>query len=133
MANLNSIYKGDATGETFRGSGKTDIRIEAEDRAAFVAECKVWKGSKLGKDGIDQLLSYLTWRDCKCALVIFNKHNAKFSELLKKVRTIFQEHPQLNDDLGKQGQGEWRFVFATREDESRRIMLHVILLNMFVN
>jgi hypothetical protein len=40
-AHLNGHYKGDATGETFRRAGKTDLRIEAESRTAFVAECKV--------------------------------------------------------------------------------------------
>ena len=46
LAHLNGHYEGGATGETFRRKGKTDIRIEDTDRAAFVAECKVWKGSK---------------------------------------------------------------------------------------
>lgn len=37
LASLNATYKGDATGETFRNSGKTDICIERGNRAAFVA------------------------------------------------------------------------------------------------
>lgn len=36
LAHLNGHYKGGATGETFRKSGKTDIRIENENRAAFI-------------------------------------------------------------------------------------------------
>ena len=32
--------------DRFRKKGKTDIRIEFENRAAFVAECKLWKGEK---------------------------------------------------------------------------------------
>ena len=46
LAALNATYKGDATGETFRNAGKTDICIERENRAAFVAECKMWTGQK---------------------------------------------------------------------------------------
>src|SRR5262249_40612303 len=46
VAHLNGHYEGGATGETFRKSGKTDIRIEDDNRAAFIAECKIWRGSK---------------------------------------------------------------------------------------
>ena len=35
LANLNGHYEGDASGETFRNTGRTDIRIMARDRAAF--------------------------------------------------------------------------------------------------
>jgi hypothetical protein len=46
LGHLNTHYPGQATGETFRRKGKTDIRIEHEDRSAFVAECKNWSGPK---------------------------------------------------------------------------------------
>ncbi|MBI5511486.1 MAG: hypothetical protein HY903_22245 [Deltaproteobacteria bacterium] len=70
LAALNAVYLGKATGETFRKRGKTDIRIEADDRSAFVAECKLWKGSAYLVGGMEQLLGYLTWRDGKAAMVI---------------------------------------------------------------
>jgi hypothetical protein len=62
LAHLNGHYKGNATGETFRGMGKTDIRIEFENRAAFIAECKIWRGPAELVDALDQILGYLTWR-----------------------------------------------------------------------
>lgn len=71
LAALNATYKGDATGETFRNAGKTDICIERKNRAAFVAECKMWTGQKEVGQAILQLDSYLTWRDCKTALIYF--------------------------------------------------------------
>lgn len=131
LANLNGIYKGDATGETFRKTGKTDIRIEHEDRSAFVSECKVWRGPKGISLAIDQLLGYLTRRDCKATIIIFNKHNVHFSELLKKVPETMQIHPQHNKYLGEQGSGEWRFILNSSEDETRRIITHVFLFNPF--
>jgi hypothetical protein len=88
LAHLNGHYKGDATGETFRGEGKTDIRIEFENRAAFVAECKLWRGPKELIDAVEQMLGYLTWRDYKCALVVFNKENAGFTEIQDKVPSL---------------------------------------------
>lgn len=131
LAHLNGHYKGSATGETFRKKGKTDIRIEDENRAAFVAECKVWSGEKIITEAIDQLMSYLTWRDCKSALIIFNKHNSKFSEILQKVPVLMRNHRFFKKDNGSVGDGEWSYVFRSGEDEARLIHLRVFLFNIY--
>jgi len=67
---LNNTF-GPATGETFSGSGKTDIFVVFERGPVFIAECKFWKGPAAFRAAIDQLLGYLVWRDTKAALVIF--------------------------------------------------------------
>ena len=103
LAHLNGHYEGGATGETFRRSGKTDIRIEDNNRAAFVAECKVWRGGKELSSAVNQLLGYLTWRDCKAAILIFNKQNAKFTELLMKVPETLEAHTKFKRSLGRRG------------------------------
>jgi hypothetical protein len=131
LAHLNGHYQGGATGETFRKKGRTDIRIEEENRAAFVAECKIWRGQELLLKACDQLLSYLTWRDCKAAIIIFNKDNPKFTELLLKIPTIFPQHPLFIKDLSLQREGEWRFLFSSAEDDARRIYIHVFLFNVY--
>jgi len=79
---LNSHYEGQATGETF--SGKTDILIRSEGRNVFIAECKIWKGSKSLTSAIDQILEYSNWRDTKTAVLLFNK-SGKLSRILEKV------------------------------------------------
>lgn len=132
MAHLNGHYKGMATGETFRHSGKTDIRIEDQDRAAFVAECKLWKGKEELLKAINQLLSYLTWRDCKTALIIFNKQAAKFNDLLIKVPKTLREHQKIKRELTEDSDGEWRFEFFSAEDESRQVIIHVFIFNLYV-
>lgn len=132
LAHLNGHYQGSATGETFRRSGKTDIRIEDQERAAFVAECKVWRGQKELLAAIDQLLSYLTWRDCKAAILIFNKHNAKFTELLEKVPETMMSHKNFKRDLGQQSDGEWRYIFTSLEDELRQVIVNVSIFNIYV-
>jgi hypothetical protein len=131
VAHLNGHYQGSVTGETFRKKGKTDIRIEEENRAAFVAECKIWRGQEALLKACNQLINYLTWRDCKAAIIIFNKDNSKFTELLLKVPAMFLQHPLLIKDLGCQGDGEWRFLFSSSEDEERRIYVHVFLFNVY--
>ncbi len=132
LAHLNGHYEGGATGETFRKTGKTDIRIEDQSRAAFIAECKIWRGEKELAEAVDQLLAYLTWRDCKAAIVIFNKHNAKFTELLDKVPATLSAHQKFKKDLGQRGDGEWRFLFTSAEDELRQVIVNVFLFNIYV-
>lgn len=41
---MNALYEGQATGETFSGYGKADIRISAEGRSVFIGEFLVWHG-----------------------------------------------------------------------------------------
>ncbi|MDR1623222.1 MAG: hypothetical protein LBS00_12720 [Synergistaceae bacterium] len=76
---LNGHYEGNATGETFNCSGKTDILIRDNGKNIFIAECKFWGGPKLFKETIDQLLGYTSWRDTKTAILLFNK-NKDFSK-----------------------------------------------------
>jgi hypothetical protein len=132
LAHLNGHYQGDATGEAFRRGGKTDIRIEDDTRAAFVAECKIWKGQKELSQAIDQLLGYLTWRDCKAAIVVFNKHNAKFNGIIESVPGVFEAHPRFRRLRAAKGAGEWQFDMTSREDEGRQVRVHVFVFNLFV-
>ncbi|WP_144628282.1 hypothetical protein [Arthrobacter woluwensis] len=71
LVQLNGTFEGNATGETFVKSGKTDLLVRVEDRHVFVGECKWWKGEKSFSNAIDQLLGYLPWRDEKAALIVF--------------------------------------------------------------
>lgn len=132
LANLNIYYKGDASGETFRGSGKTDIRILADDRAAFVAECKIWYGSKTVTDAIDQLLLYLTWRDCKTAIVLFNKEVAGFTSLLPKTLDALKSHRRFVRMKEAASQGEWECVFKSKDDDAMMVYVYVFLFNLYV-
>ena len=131
LAHLNGHYQGAAVGEAFRRSGKTDIRIEDQNRAAFIAECKVWRGQKELCAAINQLLGYLTWRDCKAALVIFNKNNAKFTELLGRIHETIQAHEKFRQVLSKGQDGEWEFLMTSREDDARQVRVHVFMFNIY--
>jgi len=132
LAHLNGHYQGAATGEVFRRLGKTDIRIEDQNRAAFVAECKIWKGEGELSNAINQLLGYLTWRDCKTALILFNKRVAKFNDLLAKVPGAIRVHQKFKRILTDGANGEWRFEFFSAEDESRQIIIHFFIFNLYI-
>lgn len=132
LAHLNGHYSGAATGETFRRSGKSDIRIEEENRAAFIAECKIWSGPKSVTAAVDQLLGYLTWRDCKAALVFFNTAVASFTSIQGKVPSILENHRWFKRAEPAQNFGEWRVVFQAGKDELREVKVHVFLFDLYL-
>ncbi len=82
---LETHYENSVTSETFRKKGKTDIQVIFENKAAFIAECKIWHGIKKFKDAIKQLFGYTTWKDTKVALIVFNKGNKNFNSILQLV------------------------------------------------
>jgi len=132
LAHLNGHFRGAAGGETFRKKGKTDICIEFENRAAFVAECKNWGGKEVAQSALSQLLGYLTWRDCKTALVLLNFKVAGFADIQTKMPQILREHPQFERECPSQSSGEWRIVAMNPDDPQRKITVHVFLFNLYV-
>jgi hypothetical protein len=127
-ASLNAVYSA-VTGEAFRSHGKTDVLIEAGDRSAFVAECKCWHGESELHAAIDQLMGYLTWRDAKTSLVIFNKHAKDFKALREKIASFVEKHSAHKSTLQNHTEnGEWRFVLAT--DSGTDVVCHMMLYHL---
>jgi hypothetical protein len=129
LVQLNGQYEGQATGETFNSSGKTDILIRANDKNVFIAECKFWKGSKEFLKAIDQLLSYLTWRDTKAALLIFSR-NANLSDVLKTVQEDVKSHPHYKRAELPQGETTFRYVFGQPSDHNREIITTIMVFDV---
>jgi hypothetical protein len=132
LAHLNGHLKGDAKAEAFSKSGKTDILIEFENRAAFIAECKVWYGERELLEAISQLFSYTTWRDYKTSLILFNKHNVDFSALREKVPSILRTHSQKKLELPAPAGGEWRFEMSPPGDSGAHVILHSFLFDLYL-
>ena len=129
LVQINGQYEGNATGETFNYQGKTDIFLRVEDRNVFIAECAFWKGEKNLKEKIDQLLSYLSWRDTKTALLVFNR-NAKFSDVLAKIGAAAVAHPCFKRDLGKKSETFFRYVFHQPGDSNREVLLTIMAFDI---
>jgi hypothetical protein len=88
LVGLNGVFKGDATGETFNGDGKSDILIRVADLNIFIAECLFWDGpEKFRKKLTDQLFRYSTWRDSKLAAIVFNRKKG-FSAVVQKIKEV---------------------------------------------
>jgi hypothetical protein len=132
LSHINVVYEGNATSETFRKYGKTDIRIEEESRSAFVGECKLWGGEKILVEALGQLLGYLTWRDCKAALIFFNKEVAGFTGVQDTIATALRGQSGFLREKDSKRAGEWRFVFQSAEDSAREVTVHVFAFNLYV-
>lgn len=129
LAALNSSYLGRATGETFRNHGKTDICIEADDRAAFVAECKMWTGKKAVSKAIYQLDSYLTWRDCKTALICFVRRK-DFLSITETLEATLREISSINSVVPID-KNEYKCVLHSEANPGLKIEMRVLLFNMY--
>ena len=129
LVNLNGHYEGQATGETFNSQGKTDILIRSEDRNIFIAECKIWRGPASLSKAIDQLLGYVTWRDSKSAIILFNR-NKGFSEVLSAIPGVVTNHQNFYKDHGKQGETRFRYTFRNQNDAAKLLHLTVMAFDI---
>ena len=136
LSHLNSISTSTViTGETYNSNGKTDILIQnTSGENLFIAEYKLWNGESLLKDAINQLLErYVTWRDTQLAIIIFNKKNKDFTELIAKAHSVFKSHPkykrmeQGGDDTNRV------FIFKHPKDDNKEVKLALLLFNFFVS
>ena len=117
-----------ATGETFNRAGKTDILIRHEKQTAFVAECKFWSGPRGYHKTIDQLLSYLTWRDSKAAAVIFVR-NKELGPVLGTIEAETPGHSCFVKSEGKRRDGWFMYRFRLPDDPSRGVQLAVLVFH----
>lgn len=118
-------FIGSTTGETFNKTGKTDILLRHEQSNLFVAEFKIWKGAKGCLETVSQLVSYLTWRDSKAAIVFFVR-NQNFSEVLETLRTTVPQHPNYLGAANPSSETWFNFRLHVNGDRNREIKLAVL-------
>ena len=129
LVQLNGHFEGAATGETFNHQGKTDILIRVDGKNIFIAECKFWRGEKQFVETVNQILSYLSWRDTKAAIILFNR-NKDFSQVLAKIREAMVAHPHRKHGPKVEFETRFRYVFGNPSDHSREIILTVVAFDV---
>lgn len=127
---LNAHF-GNATGEAFNVTGKTDILIRHETGNIFVAEFKIWGGEKRFLGTIDQLLGYLSWRDTKTAMVIFNR-NMGFSSVIAKMRELVKTHPNYVSGPVRLDETSDSYTFSLPQDKDRQISIALLAFDLGV-
>lgn len=129
LVQLNGQYEGQATGETFNFSGKTDILIRSDGKNIFIAECKFWRGEKSFLETVNQLLSYLTWRDSKAAIIIFNK-NKNLSGVLSAIKSAMEQHPNKKRGPKIEGETRFRYIMHSPSDINREIIVTIMIYDI---
>lgn len=129
ILNLEPRFQIGTTGETFNKSGKTDILMRHEGKNVFVAECKFWRGQKQHHEAIDQLLSYLTWRDSKTALVYFIQ-TKEIAAPLKAIEETTPSHPCFVTQKGKREEAWFRYEFHLPGDASRAVHVSILCFHL---
>lgn len=129
LVQLNGQYEGQATGETFNFSGKTDILIRVDGKNIFIAECKIWKGPKALLETIDQILGHISWRDTKAAILLFNR-NKNFSGVLETIPQVVEQHPCFKCKITTERETIFRYLFHQPDDPSRELHLTVLAFDV---
>jgi hypothetical protein len=120
---------GSATGETFNMAGKTDILLRYDSSVVFVAECKFWTGEKGFLETIDQLLSYLTWRNSKTAIIIFVK-NKEIIPVFNKIKEVISTHKCYLSTNGDKAENWIEYVFCLPIDKNKEIILTILIFHL---
>jgi hypothetical protein len=129
LVQLNGLYEGQATGETFNFEGKTNILIRVEGKNIFIAECKFWTGPKGLQETIDQLLGYLSWRDTKVAILLFNR-NKDFTKVLSQIPETVQSHSHYKKNFKQTKDTEFHFVLKSDIDENRELLATLLVFDI---
>lgn len=126
---LEPRFEGSTTGETFNKSGRTDILIRYENSNIFVAECKFWDGKAKHLKTIDQLLSYLTWRDSKTAIICFVKRK-EITPVVDEVAESTKTHPCYVRQLDTKHNSWQMFQFHLPNDPSCKIKVAILTFHI---
>jgi hypothetical protein len=124
-----NFESGSATGETFNKEGKTDIMLCHNSSVAFIAECKFWSGEKNYLSTINQLLSYLTWRNTKASIIVFVTEK-NFTDILEKVKNGTNKHSNYLGFVNKTDENWFNYRFHINGDKNREVKLAVQLFHL---
>jgi len=130
LSALNSIFEGNATGETFVKKGKTDIHLKIEKGEILIFECKNWGGEKIYLETIDQLIGYVTWRQNYGVVIMFSK-NKDFSKILDQIPAIIQKHSCYKGGYKKLGDTHFVSEHSLPEDGGKLIKVHHLIYNIY--
>lgn len=129
LVQLNGQYEGQASGETFNYEGKTDILIRVDGKNIFIAECKFWYGKEKLIETIDQILKYLSWRDTKTSIILFNR-NKNLSNVLKQIPEIVKNHKNFKKEITYNSETGFRYILHHKDDNQRDLYLTILIFEV---
>lgn len=129
VVTLEVAVNGTVTGETFNKRGKTDILVREGGNTCFIGECKFWTGPAGFSSTIDQLLSYLSWRDNNTAVIVFVR-NKEFTSVLQKADVASRSPPRFVRKVSQPSDTWGNFEFSHPDDPLRIIRVAVMLYHL---
>jgi hypothetical protein len=132
LANLNSIFEGQATGETFNFHGKTDIYLNIDKGNILIAECKFYKGEKVYHETIEQLLKYLTWRQNFGIIINFCKQK-NFTKIIDDAEGIIKSHNSFESDFRILDKSHFISKHTLPGDNYKYVEIHHLYYNLYLN
>lgn len=130
LSHLNGVFEGNAVGEVFSKRGKTDIYLPVNKGAAFIAECKYWKGAKTLGSAVKQILGYLTWRNSFGVLIMFSNRK-NFSDILTSVDETISNLDSFVKGKEKIAENHIKAYHFLPEDEKKYIEMHYLIYNLY--
>ncbi len=130
LTNLNGLFEGKATGESFSNRGKTDIYLNIDKGNILIFECKIWHGEALYNETINQLLKYLTWRN-NFGIIIFFVRLKNFSQILKNMENIIKKHPSYNSEYKIISETHFLSLHKLAQDDFKNVEIHHLFYNLF--
>lgn len=131
LVNLNGLFEGKATGESFSNRGKTDIYLNIDKGNILISECKIWHGEALYNETIDQLLKYLTWRN-NFGIIISFVRLKNFSQILINIDDIIKKHPSYNTGFKTISETHFLSLHKLAQDDFKNVEIHHLFYNLFV-
>jgi hypothetical protein len=130
LVNLNSLFEGKATGETFSNKGKTDIYLNIDKGNVLTFECKIWGGSALYTKTIDQLLGYLTWRQNFGIMVTFVRQK-NFSKVISDAPDAITQHSSYRSGFKQVSPTHFISLHVLPNDEGKQVEIHHLFYNLY--
>lgn len=136
LTELNRVFPGDATAESFVGNGKTDFRIknpvQSSDEA--IGECKWWSGAKAYLGARDQLFGYLPPRQPYGLLVTF-VNQKDFDAVYSSAKAVIESSPDYEQgtlrDFEAFGNKKFAFLSKHKTNKGGSVWLYHLLFNIY--
>ena len=89
----------------------------------------MWTGQKEVEKAIDQLDSYLTWRDCKTALIYFVRRK-DFIKILGTAEEALKGFANMRN-VTVIDKNEFECLFLSKANPGQQIKMRVMLFNLY--
>lgn len=129
MPSLAGIFQGQASAETKKGKGYTDILITSKKYPLeFIFELKKWKGPRSINETLQQLKGYLGHHNNYVG-IIFYCYNKDFTSIIQSAEKQLKGDYRLEEMDDSQQQ--LRVIVNDESDSQKKITVHIFFINLF--